>query len=139
MADDSYWNALYETFTSPAQTLASITGGATESSEPAGGTSGEASLSLANAVAPNLTQAQADALQSQETAELIQAGMDPEDAQAQAQSDVNAALTSAGAAPSQAWYNNLPGGLSATTWLYILAAGAIGLALLYIFLPRLLI
>jgi hypothetical protein len=58
---------------------------------------------LSNALTGTLTQGQADALQQNETSQLIQAGANPSAAATQSQSDVNTVLTMNNAAPSQAW------------------------------------
>lgn len=77
-------------------------------------------ISWAN-VTGHLTQAQSDALVSQEVQELVQAGMDPAAAQAQAQANVNWSLNQAGAAPLslfQALGAKLP------AWVWLAAIGA---------------
>ena len=87
---------------------------------------------LANAASGTLTSGQSQAIPQQETAGLIQAGMDPAAAAAQSQSDVNAALTEAGAAPSQAWWNLTDEFGSLTPFSWVLIAGGAAAALIFL-------
>ena len=113
------------------------------SSSPAPPSTSISSL-LYNAATGNLSADQVDALQQQETARLVQAGMDPQSASAQAQQDVNNALATfnGSGAFGQTWTGALPGGPNWTTaaagstvswlasnWIW-LALGGVGLLFL---------
>lgn len=80
---------------------------------------------VVNAATGHETQAQSNTLVNQEVQELVQAGMDPAEAQAQAEADVNWSLQQAGAAPISVL--DTTGsilGSSLPTWAWLLIAGA---------------
>ena len=127
----SYWSALWTTVSSPAETLASITGGATEAGESASAATPAVGLSPVNVLGYQ-SQAQKNALVQQESAELQQAGLDQSTAQAQAQSDVTGALLASGTDPSQNPANNILSGVPGNLTDYVFFALVVlaGIALL---------
>ena len=76
---------------------------------------------VTNAATGTLTPSQAQSLQSQETQQLVQSGMDPSLAAATAISDVNSVLSQSGASPSA---------VSMSTWLLIALAAVLTVVVL---------
>jgi hypothetical protein len=132
-AEPSYVEALWTTVSSPVSTIESLAGGSGPSSANAA-----VGLSAANLINYQ-SQQQKQQLIDQEADALQQASggtMSDTDAQAQASSDVTNSLIASGTDPSQNPLNNLPGGLSLTTYLWIAAGLIVLIGAVWLFLPR---